>query len=221
MKKFQSIGVVLSAITLLLVVLLVSVFTYSAGQAYARREAAVRVLKTVDVLRDVYVAEDALRDLQGAMNTALAVATPRPNVNEMIARLHVEANNALSATHANSETELGGHPNPNGPHIREALSAYEKTYQEAFRALWLPREQRPQALREAWIQSVNQAALAINMRTRERSMYIADSIVLNDRISTRELQDFAEQEGDINSPWGVIENDKTYLSSFPAALKAP
>ncbi|HUO01279.1 MAG TPA: HAMP domain-containing sensor histidine kinase, partial [Rhizomicrobium sp.] len=29
----------------------------------------------------------------------------------------------------------------------------------------------------------------------------------------------AEQEGNINSPWGVIENDKTDLSSFPPALK--
>jgi signal transduction histidine kinase len=250
MKKFQSIGILLSAITLLLVVLLVSVFTYSAGQAYARRETAAKVLKTVDVLRDVYVAEDALRGLQGAMNTALTLPTPHPQVNEMIARLHVEADGALLATHTSSQTELGGQPNPNRAQLRAALSVYEKTYQEAFHALPLPREQRPESLRGAWIQAVNQASLAINLRTRERSMYIADSsafnnemtkvirlvwgmrniaghdrreianaIVFNRRISTQELQDFAEQEGNINSPWGVIENDKTYLSSFPPALK--
>ena len=76
MKRFQSIGVLLSAITLLLVVLLVSVFTYSAGQAYARREDAVRLLKTVDVLRHVYIAEDALRSEQGAVNTALTIKAP-------------------------------------------------------------------------------------------------------------------------------------------------
>ena len=42
MKRFQSIGVLLSAITGLLVVLLVSVFAYSAKEAYDRRAAAVR-----------------------------------------------------------------------------------------------------------------------------------------------------------------------------------
>src|SRR5579872_3055994 len=155
MKKFQSIGVVLSAITLLLVVLLVSVFTYSAGQAYAKREAAARVLKTVDVLRDVYIAEDALRSLQGAMNTALTLQAPRPEVTAMIAHTHVETSKALSATHASAEAELGGRPNPNGAQIREALSIYEKTYQDAFRAVQLPREQRPAGIREAWIQAVN------------------------------------------------------------------
>jgi methyl-accepting chemotaxis protein len=250
MKKFQSIGVLLSAITLLLVVLLVSVFTYSAEQAYARREAAARLLKTVDVLRDVYVAEDALRSLQGAMNTALTVPETPRRVKDMIARTHAEADKALSATHASSRVELAGQPLPNRARIREALAVYEATYQEAYRALWLPRAQQPQSINEAWTNAVNQAVLAINLRTRERSMYIADTsafnnemakiiriiwsmrntaghdrreianaIVLNRRISTRELQDFAEQEGSIKSRWDVIENDKTDLSSFPPELK--
>ncbi|HEY5084878.1 MAG TPA: hypothetical protein VII48_10170, partial [Rhizomicrobium sp.] len=87
MKKFQSIGVLLSAITLLLVVLLVSVFTYSAGQAYAKREDAARLLKTVDVLRHVYIAEDALRSEQGAVNTALTIETPvSPKVKDLLER---------------------------------------------------------------------------------------------------------------------------------------
>ena len=58
MKKFQSIGVLLSAITGMLVVLLVSVFAYSAKQAYDRREAAAHLLKTVDVLSGDYAAQE-------------------------------------------------------------------------------------------------------------------------------------------------------------------
>ena len=38
MKRFQSIGVLLSAITAVLVVLLVSVFAFTAKQAYDQRE---------------------------------------------------------------------------------------------------------------------------------------------------------------------------------------
>lgn len=103
MKKFQSIGVLLSAITLLLVVLLVSVFTYSAGQAYARREDAARLLKTVDVLRNVYIAEDALRSEQGAVNTALTIEAPvGPRVKDLLERLHHAATVAILATRDSS-----------------------------------------------------------------------------------------------------------------------
>src|SRR6185437_2240918 len=125
MKKFQSIGILLSAITLLLVVLLVSVFAYSAEQAYARRGKAEQLLKTVDVLRHVYLADDELRSLQGAMNTALTLPAPHLRVNDMIARIHSRADAALSATHVSSEIELGGQPIPNGRDIRAALAAYE------------------------------------------------------------------------------------------------
>ena len=65
MKRFQSIGVLLSVITGLLVVLLVSVFAYTAQQAYDRREMPSNLLKTVDVLNDVFAAQEALRFEQG------------------------------------------------------------------------------------------------------------------------------------------------------------
>jgi signal transduction histidine kinase len=251
MKKFQSIGVLLSAITLLLVVLLVSVFTYSAGQAYARREVAVRLLKTVDVLRHVYLAEDALRSMQGAMNTALRLPDPaRPDIKNLLARLHQDEEAGMVATRDSSNIESDGLPNPNGARIRKAHLVLSERYQEAMRALELPREQRPQALTQDWTQAVNGVAAAINLRTRERSMFIADSsafanemtkvirivwgmrgtagrdrrliadaIVMKHKISTQELQDFAEQEGNINSPWAVIANDETDLPTFPQELK--
>jgi signal transduction histidine kinase len=250
MKKFQSIGVLLSAITLLLVVLLVSVFTYSAGQAYARREDAAQLLKTVDVLRDVYIAEDALRSEQGAVNTALTIEAPvGPRVKDLLERLHHAAAAAILAARDSSHVESGG-PTPNGAHIRQTLLQYEQRYAEVMRVLNLPGEARPKSTGPDWTGAVNGAAAAINLRTRERSMYIADStpannemtkiirivwamrdtagkdrrqladaMILKNRITSQELQDFAEQEGNIDSPWAVIQNDEVSLPTFPGELK--
>jgi len=250
MKKFQSIGVLLSAITLLLVVLLVSVFTYSAGQAYARREDAARLLKTVDVLRNVYIAEDALRSEQGAVNTALTIEAPvGPRVKDLLERLHRAATAAILATRASSRVESGGPP-PNVTSILQTLAVYEQRYAEVMQILNLPGEARPKSMSQNWTEAVNGAAAAINLRTRERSMYIADStpannemtkiirivwamrdtagkdrrqladaMILKNRITTQELQDFAAQEGNIDSPWAVIQNDEVSLPTFPPELK--
>ena len=250
MKKFQSIGVLLSAITLLLVVLLVSVFTYSAGQAYARREDAARLLKTVDVLRNVYIAEDALRSEQGAVNTALTIEAPvGPRVKDLLERLHHAATTAILATRDSSRVESSGPP-PNVARILQTLAVYERRYAEIMRALNLPGEARPKSMGPDWTEAVNGAAAAINLRTRERSMYIADStpannemtkiirivwamrdtagkdrrelanaMILKKKITTQELQDFAEQEGNIDSPWAVIQNGEVSLPTFPPELK--
>jgi len=116
MKNFQSIGVLLSAITLLLVVLLVSVFTYSAQQAYTKREAAARLLKTVDVLGHVYLTEDALREQEGAVNTALTLQEPvNPQFKGLIERLHKNADAAIAATYDSARAETGGGPPPTVP----------------------------------------------------------------------------------------------------------
>jgi len=252
MKRFQSIGVLLSAITLLLVVLLVSVFTYSAGQAYARREAAAQLLKTVDVLRHVYIAEDALRSEQGAVNTALTVPTPAtPKVKDLLQRLHRTADDAITATRDSSRIESNGRRHPfNGVRIFKALTLYEQRYADIMRVLDLPGSARPLNIGQDWTRAVNEAAVAINLRTRERSMYIADStssnnemtkiirivwamrntagkdrrhiadaMIMRQQITSQELQDFAEQEGNIDSPWAVIKDDVVNLPTFPGELK--
>ncbi|MGH6827382.1 MAG: HAMP domain-containing protein, partial [Rhizomicrobium sp.] len=251
MKKFQSIGTLLSAITLLLVVLLVSVFTYSTEEAYARRADAARLLKTVDVLRHVYLAEDALHNVQGAMSTALAVSTPLPmGVKSLVTRLDRDAESAMAATRDSALLESDGRRNSSWTRIHDARRLYQERYREAMLALDMPRGRRRQNLARDWTASVNHVAATINLRTRQRSMDIADSsafnnemtkiiriawairdtaghdrrviadaIVLKHRIDAQELQNFAEQEGNINSPWAVIENDKAELPGFPTRLR--
>ncbi|MGH7088788.1 MAG: HAMP domain-containing protein, partial [Stellaceae bacterium] len=155
----------------------------------------------------------------------------------------------MVATRDSSHAESDGQPNANSGRIRKAYYLYNQRYRNAMRALALPREQRP-ILTGDWTEGVNGLAAAINLKTRERSMYIADSsafanemtkviriawgmrgtagrdrrliadaIVTKHKMSSQELQDFAEQEGNISSPWGVLANDKTDLPTFPQRLK--
>jgi signal transduction histidine kinase len=251
MKKFQSIGVLLSAITGLLVVLLVSVFTYTAMQAFDRRESAVRLLKTVAVLNDVFAAEEKLRLEQGEINTALAMPLPADaGTRAQIARMHAESAAAIIATRNGSQLESGSLLVPNHEIIIKARTVYDQRYDAAMKALALPAATRPAYLHDAWPAAINAMVTAINLRTRERSMYIADSsnfnnemakiirivwsvretigrdrrhlaesMILGKQLTSEDLQTFAEQDGTVNYGWSVLENDKTDLPTFPAALK--
>ena len=99
MKKFQSIGVLLSVITGLLVVLLISVFTFAAMQAYDRRQHAAQLLKTVDVLSEVFAALEALRLEQGEVGVALTQPEPIDAATlARIEKLHLRSFQALQET---------------------------------------------------------------------------------------------------------------------------
>ena len=249
MKRFQSIGVLLSVITGLLVVLLVSVFAYSAKEAYDRRKSAVQLLKTVDVLSDVFAAQEALRFEQGEITTALLLENPLDaNTRAKLETLHKKAEHALRETHQDSALEFDGAV-PNLPKIRAAWTLYEKRYGEAMAQLDQPLPQRTNAIHTDWSQAMNGLVAAINLRTRVRSMYIADASALNNemtkiirmawsmreilgrdrllvgqaiingkRLTSDQMQQFAEQEGNLNYPWTVLSSDRTDLPTFPAAL---
>jgi signal transduction histidine kinase len=250
MKRFQSIGVLLSAITGLLVVLLISVFAYTAKQAYDRRENAVQLLKTVDVLNDVFAAQEALRFEQGEMSTALAQSAPvDAQTRAKIENLHQAAEKALREPHQSSSLEADG-PVPNLGKIRQAWTNYEKNYAEALAGIAKPLTARQPGLGSDWPASMNALVVAINLRTRVRSMYIADASAFNNemtkiirmawsmreilgrdrrligeaiiserKLTSEQLQQYAEQEGNLNYPWAVLASDKTDLPTFPVALK--
>ena len=250
MKRFQSIGVLLSAITGLLVVLLISVFTYTAKQSYDRRETAANLLKTVDVLNDVFAAQEALRFEQGEISTTLAQPAPADaQTRAKIETLHRAAEKMLRETHQRSSVEADG-PVPNLSKIRQAWTVYEKNYADAMAGLSQPLAARSPRLQADWFASMNALVAAINMRTRVRSMYIADASAYNNemtkiirmawsmreslgrdrrliaeaiiserKLTSEQLQQFAEQEGNLNYPWAVLASDRTDLPTFPVDLK--
>jgi len=112
-----------------------------------------------------------------------------------------------------------------------------------------PLQQRTSAIHTEWPQAMNGLVAVINLRTRVRSMYIADASALNNemtkiirmawsmreilgrdrllvgqaiisgkRLTSDQMQQFAEQEGNLNYPWAVLSSDRTDLPTFPAAL---
>src|ERR1700722_18454921 len=76
MKRFQSIGVLLSLITGLLVLLLVAVFANSARQAYEQRQAAIERLSSVQIVRDIYAMAEFLHVEDGRVRMALSASGP-------------------------------------------------------------------------------------------------------------------------------------------------
>ncbi|MES2255720.1 MAG: HAMP domain-containing sensor histidine kinase [Pseudomonadota bacterium] len=250
MKRFQSIGVLLSVITGLLVVLLIYVFAYTAKQAYDRREHAVELLKTVDVLNNVFAAQEALRIEQGEIGTALTEPMPADaETRDRIERLHRNSLAALEKTRSSANIEADG-AIPNLAKILKAGEVYRAKYAEVQANITRRLADRPAGLRDAWYDALNNAVAVINARTRVRSMYIADAsafnnemtkiirmawsmreilgrdrrqlaeaIIARQKMTSEQLQTFAEQEGNLNYPWTVLASDKAELPTFPVELK--
>jgi signal transduction histidine kinase len=251
MKRFQSIGILLSVITGLLVVLLISVFAYTALQAYHRRQHAAQLLSTVDVLSDVFAALESLRLEQGEVGVALA--QPQPVDAKTFAKiegLHKKSLQVLEETRNRADIESNG-PIPNLSKILKAGDAYRKLYAEATTSLQKPLSARRPGLYGEWHATMNGLVAVLNARTRVRSVYIADASAFNNettkiirmawsmreilgrdrrllaeaitsdrKLTSEQLQMFAEQEGNLNYPWGVLAGDSADLPTFPAALKS-
>src|SRR5665213_767869 len=50
-------------------------------------------------------------------------------------------------------------------------------------------------------------------------MLIGEAIISERKLTSEQLQQFAEQEGNLNYPWAVLSSDKTDLPTFPVELK--
>ena len=79
MKRFLSLGLILQAVTGLMVIALIAACGVSAGQAYQRREAAQRVVFATEVSRNLFDAMQGLRLERGAVGVALSAQTQMPD----------------------------------------------------------------------------------------------------------------------------------------------
>ncbi|HYS46258.1 MAG TPA: hypothetical protein VEM35_07450, partial [Rhizomicrobium sp.] len=96
MKRFQSVGALLSAITGLLALVLVSAFTISALSAYQREEQARTVLSVVNGTRNIMTAKIALRGELAVANLVLeAPEAAAPATVARLRRLHAQSQTAL------------------------------------------------------------------------------------------------------------------------------
>jgi signal transduction histidine kinase/AmiR/NasT family two-component response regulator len=96
MKRFLSLGVILQAITGLMVIALIAACGASAAQAYQRREAAQRVVFATNVSRNLFDAMQGLRLERGAVGVALTAGTVMPDAAERLAGFRKPSDQALN-----------------------------------------------------------------------------------------------------------------------------
>ncbi len=132
-KPFQSIGMLLWAITGLLVVMLVSIFAVTAKTAYERKEEAARILSTIRIERDILGVKEHIRAELSAVGLAVARAdrdARGTRIAMQIAVRHAKSRAALASVVRQLESRPG-EPAPGIP----ALVAASTTYDAASAAL--------------------------------------------------------------------------------------
>ncbi len=162
-RKFQSIAFLLSVITGLLVVLLVSVFTKSASDAYAQKGVASRMLTAVETAQALTLAKEQLRIQQGASTTAFETPTPVENATiRHLGELRADSERALNQ--ALAKLSSSGFPQSATAinNINQAHLAVQENFGALVSSLHKPAAQRPAGLADAWAPSVGTLADALD-----------------------------------------------------------
>jgi cell cycle sensor histidine kinase DivJ len=249
LKRVPSIGVLLSAITLLLVVTLVSTFTLLAKEAFDRRRNASAVLSSVNMMRVLSSTKEDLRIEQGYGNIGLAATIE--DVGKGLAPAHQKAVAALDAAIALLARDRDPNLAAVGRALAQARPAYLQRYQVVRSALAAPRQDET-GLDQQWSTAIGDLAAGLDRASKQVEGNIQNSdpllneVVKIDRmvwqmrefagIDRREigkaigsaparpgadqLQQFARLSGQIDAPWQVLYDDDLHRPDLPAALAA-
>ena len=248
MKRLQSIGVLLSLITGLLVLILVSVFANSARQAYERRQDAMGLISSVRLVRDVFAAVDGVHIEQGRLRTALSAAdVAGDRTRGRLAQLHDNDRKALDRAFGDLQTLKA---DAGMARLAQARLGYERQYARAAEQLLKPLGQRDSGLGDDWSASVNTMADGFLKQADTQVAQISSSDPFNNEMmkvmrilqslrrvagigrrmvgeaimsgeppSPSMLHDLAELDGRFNEPWAVLDEDAN-APSFPPKLAA-
>jgi signal transduction histidine kinase/FixJ family two-component response regulator len=169
MKRLLSLGVILQAITGLMVVALIAAGAVSAGQAYQRREAARRVLFATDISRDLFTAMQGLRLERGAVAVALTRPTVLSDVAQRLAALRADGDPALdraldTLSDRNDKDRLSGRTATveEAAHVQALRAEVVALRAQAEAALGLPLAQRPADMRVRWVHASNELVMALD-----------------------------------------------------------
>ena len=151
MNRFWSIGTLLSAITGLLVVVLVSTFAISALGAYQREKQARVVLSAVNGARNIMTAKIAERSELTVANLALeAPEAATPATVALLRRLHALSQSAFDTVkHEIAERPLGDARSRLAVFVR-ADDKYRAMFSKVDAASQKPRPERNASLLTAW-----------------------------------------------------------------------
>jgi len=166
MARFQSIGVILSAITALLVVVLVSTFAVSALDAWRGREEAGRVFSITKITREIVEAKDAMRHEWGPIDLAVSSSQPVDRQTaEQIITLHARSETAFQAL----IDELKAHPpvalSADVDELSRRTSHYSKVVRDMTAMLKLPPARRPKSMEADWAAAKGDIMDALDTRS--------------------------------------------------------
>jgi signal transduction histidine kinase len=247
-RRFQSIGMLLSAITGLLVVMLIYVFATAAQSAFQKKQDANRVMQIVQLTRDVLFMKEAVRSEMGTGSIALAESPDGRSTKPMMDK-HVRSARSLNLVTAELKALAGG-ARTEFSHIARTRTAYDEMFGQVVGALRLPQKKRPGSLVADWEDSVialltavdNQSKaqtdtakivdpfidemmdlndLAWNMRavTGTDSRRLAQAIIAHRQLSVEDREVFAGTEGRTGALWAQIE-EADRVRAFPSRIKS-
>jgi len=246
-KQLLSVGALLSAITCILVVLLVSVFAMSANSAYEERQAARHVAENVNIARKLLSARAMLRAEAGVITTTFEAdqVSSLAKVDQFLAG-HARMTAQLRALIA----DLRARPSSDAQRLADIVKwtdAYEKVIPETARAFLLPKAQRRADLtlrRRAadgpLVNAITKEAEAVTTRITNSDPFINEMMKISDlawrtrivggngrsvvadaifggKPSHEQILFIAAFEGRINADWEAMGADVT-LYHLPSRL---
>ena len=247
MKKLQSVSVILSVCTGLLVLMLVTLFTIAAKQHFDNREAASRRLTIATIAQQFVMADEDLREERGTIDTAQASPDPAGAATmERIVQLHGRSRAALAELNTLLKAEHG----VIAARLAQLQSRYEAATAQMLEALRLPAATRPPATVAQWAQAANtligsvedqtialsldlsgidsfidemmkagNIAMAVRHEAGIDRAVLATAIRAGAPLGEKDHIQFAEMKVAAASPWSVILG-AAKNPSFPQALQA-
>ena len=209
-KRTQSIGTLLTAVTVVLAVLLVSIFAFWAKDAADRHRQAAHIRSVVTLKRAMLAPRDALRTELG-LERAIFGGPQAADEALMrdVRRLQAETRTSLAATI--QLLDANGPPEAGLTNILKARDAYEAMLPKVTQALARPGAARPADLELQWSGVIDDLSMAIDRQSEglSRELINADSFI-NEMLK---INDIAWQA---RSKAGI---DRRYIAT--ALLKGP
>jgi signal transduction histidine kinase len=149
-KRLRSLGAILSAVTGLLVVMLVYIFSTSAFDALDRQKRTAHVLEVVRIAREIVLVRQNYRAEMGLVDATLAEKSPADaKITQTISSLHAKSNASLEVLLG----ELSSTPSLRAENaiteIRKRSAEYNAYIPQVIAGEHRPLEQRPAILSDA------------------------------------------------------------------------
>ena len=191
MTNFLSIRTLLSVITGLLVVLLVSIFAYSANEAFGKKQVAARMLSIVNLMRTTLAAKENIR-IEGGVAHAASRA-PEAASADTVARmfdLRAKTDGAVGSMIAQVRKALPQGTSPELVEVIAAKAAYDLALMPVVAAAKMPAARRPRApLDQVWhfsserlTAAVDRLSATLTRDRREADAFISSMMTLSDAV---------------------------------------